>query len=101
MTSIIKERQLTQQQQELLELKEIAPEKFNPDHNSNSGFIKKNCEYRNYTQEEVAKLLTASKSTYVNTAADALIEPLEKKYSVLSREAVEQLVQEYLKNRKQ
>lgn len=66
MDSVLKERQLTESQQEMLELSQEVPEKFDLDFdfklNNQVSDKKTETRYRTYTMEEINKLLAASYS---------------------------------------
>lgn len=99
MEAVLKERQLSPSQEEELELREVAPEKFGPEFDAEFQFklnqraadTKKQETYRHYTREEVNALIAASKA------------PVEKppvlertsEYSTYTREQVQVLLRDY------
>lgn len=96
MSGVIKERQITEAQQEQLELEELAPEKFDPEiefkvnkHASNN---RDEIRYGTYTMAEVAALLAASKAPPKATETSSLS---MKDYPTLSREEASRLVREH------
>ena len=103
MLAVINERQLTQAQEERLELEELAPDKFDPEisfklnkHASNN--TKEN-NFRYLTMEEVAALLAASKAPSVLPEKKQITQ-----YETMPREMAERLVREhyeYLEKQKQ
>lgn len=106
MEAIIKEKQLTPAQEDELELREIMPEKFEPEFrpevtfkvNKKAGDPVKDAGYREYTREEVAALLAASKAP---TESPPVIEPTV--YPTMTREQCEALMADhfaYIENEK-
>ena len=106
MNAIIKERQLTPEQEEELELKEVAPEKFEPEFDPDFEFkVNKKASdrykpmtYRPLTREECAALIAASNAPY---EPEPVLDRVE--YPTLPREEAERLVREhyeYLENEK-
>lgn len=98
MRAIIDERQLTPAQEEEMELREVAPEKFEPEFDPELEFkINKKAAdpvktdgMRPYTREEVARLLAASNAPIEPTPAAP-----RKEYETLSREQVQALMTEH------
>ena len=93
--AVINERQITEEQQEQLELEEMAPEKFDPEitfkvnkHASNIPRDPSN--YGTYTREQVAALLAASKAP---CEPSPVLEKTE--YPTMTREECERLVTEH------
>lgn len=99
MNAIIKERQLTPDQIEELELKKIVPEKFEPEFdpdyefrvNKSASDRSRDVGYTTYTMEEVAALLAASRAPHKAPKPTTL----RIEYEILSREECERLVQEH------
>lgn len=104
MRSVVDERQITEEQQEMLELEELAPEKFDPEvifiANKHAADPHEFQTYGEpYTKEQVAALLIASK-------APPRVEPTEPPqwYPTMTREEAEFLVNDhyaYLEQEKQ
>lgn len=99
MDSILRERQLTPVQEEEVELRHVAPEKFEPVFDPElefklnkkaSNHTKKQSPYRHYTMEEAAALIAASEASFEQSEA-----PKRKEYPTYSRQQVEQFVQEH------
>lgn len=106
MNAIIKERQLTPEQEEELELKEVAPEKFEPEFDAELEFkVNKKASdrykpmsYRPMTREECAALIAAS-----NAPVEPFPVPERREYPTYTREQVQELMREhfeYLENEK-
>lgn len=97
MDSILKERQLTPAQEEEIELREMAPEKYEPEFDAEFEIplrkkvaAPKKSGYRTYTREEVAELIAASNAPFER------FEPMERiEYPTLPREEAERLVREH------
>lgn len=98
MTAIMKERQLTEYQQEMLELEQEAPEKFDPEFefkvNQQASDRKKENRYTTYSRGEVLTLLTANP---VTSESESYIEPTY--YPPLEREVAERLIQEHFEHK--
>lgn len=94
MIAVLNERQLTEEQQERLELEEMAPEKFDPEItfkvNKNASNLHKEAVYGTYTREQVAILLAASKA---QCRPSPIVE--KKEYPTMTREECERLVREH------
>ena len=95
--AIINEKQITEAQAIQLELKEMAPEKFDPEItfkvNKSASNVTKEFRYGTYTREQVAKLLAAS-----NAPCEVEPKPLTttaKQYPTITREECERLVREH------
>lgn len=93
MEGILKERQITEEQREILE-EEFIPEKFDPEvtflANKDAADIKKTSGYSTYSREDVNRLMAASK------APPKQIETPEKRdYPIMSREECERLMKEH------
>lgn len=94
MDAIIKERQLTPEQKEELELKKSNPEKFEVDLeldfkiNKKAADPKKTDGYRTYTADEVAELLAVSDAP----TKEPEIYVSVKKYGTYTREQVEEFM---------
>lgn len=104
MEAVLSERQLSASQIEELELRDIAPDKFDHEFeflvNKQAADVKKQSSpYRTYTQEEVTKLLAASNAPCESPA------PIEQRsYEYMSRERAEELIREhyaYIENKLQ
>ena len=96
MRSIIDERQLTPAQEDDLELRKIAPEKFeefDPEvtfiANKKAADHKKTGGYRMMTREEVAELIAASKTNYDQPATMEQI-----KYPIFDRARLEEMLRQ-------
>jgi hypothetical protein len=100
MVGIINERQLTEEQQEQLELEKSNPEKFDAEFefklnktvSDKATLENKSYKYRTYTMAEVNALLEASK------AGTPIVEPEPRQvsqYDYMSRELAERLVREH------
>lgn len=96
MTAILKERQLTESQQEMLELEEEVPEKFDPDfefaiNKHASDRHQKSSNYGHPTREQVAAWLAASERKDPTPSY-----PTERfDYVPMDRETAERLVREH------
>ncbi len=94
MLAVINERQITEEQQEQLELEEMAPEKFDPEItfkvNKHASNVPRDTSYGTYTREQVAALLAASKAP---CEPSPVLEKTE--YPTMSREECERLVREH------
>lgn len=95
MRSVVDERQITEEQQEMLELEELAPEKFDPEitfiANKHAADPHEFQTYGEpYTREQVAALLAASK-------APPKVEPTEERmqYPTMTREEAEFLMTDH------
>lgn len=105
MDAIIKERQLTPAQEEELDLREIAPDKFEPEFDPDIQFrvnkhaadpVKSNG-YGFYSREDVAELMSSTGETYVSPKETDL------NYPTFSLEQVQQFMRdhdEYLERKK-
>jgi hypothetical protein len=96
MEAVINERQLTEYQQEILELQEQAPEKFDLEfdfklNKSASDRHVKTSQYRTYTQEEVAELMRAS----FDKPKEEVPKSTPIDYEPMDRETAERLVREH------
>jgi paraquat-inducible protein B len=100
MLAVINERQLTKRQEELVELSASNPEKFDYEFefklNNKAPDKKPKTGYRTYTQEEVQKLLEASRTPYKSPEITK-----KTSYPPLPRELAEKFVREYLEYKKQ
>lgn len=96
MTAVIRERQVTEAQQEQLELEELAPDKFDPEIefkvNKQASNNRKEIRYGTYTREQVAALIAASKASY---EPETPHRSASSNYPTLSREECERLVREH------
>lgn len=100
MTAIINERQLTPDQEDEIELQEIAPEKFEPKFDPDLEFKlnKKAADpsgsmrYEPYTREEVAALIEATNAPYESPPGMEC-----RKYGTYTREQVAKLMQEQMR----
>lgn len=98
MIAVIKERQLIPAQEEEIELREAAPEKFEPEFdaelefklNKRAASPRKGGGYREYTREEVAKLLAASEAPFEPPQVAPRVD-----YPTYSREQVQELMREH------
>lgn len=94
MLAIMKERQITEAQQEMLELEEQAPEKFDAEFefkvNKHASDRSRETRYRTLTREECAALLAAS-----NAPFEPEVRPEPVDYPTLPREEAERLVREH------
>lgn len=97
MTAVMNERQITEQQQEQLDLQESAPEKYDVQDldlefkiNKQSSNNRQEVRYRAPTREEVAALLAAS-----NAPVEIITKPHNYDYPTLSREECSRLVREH------
>lgn len=92
MLAVINEKQLTEEEAALVELEELAPEKFNPDIqfkvNKEKSNVKRDIRYRNLTREETAVLIAASSITI---KAPPLLSPILD-YPTYTREDVQALM---------
>jgi len=90
MIAILNERQITEQQEELIELSRSTPEKFDHEFEFQLNNATKT-KYRTYTQEEVQRLIEASKAP-----CEVPKTPIKKtRYQAPPRELVEKLVREF------
>jgi hypothetical protein len=95
MEAIVNERQLTPAQEEELELKQTAPQKFDPDlqfklNKSAASPKREPSRYRTLTREEVAELLAASNEPIKSTPP---LQPID--YLTYSREEVQELMRQH------
>lgn len=98
MESILSERRLTQAQEEELELREMSPEKFEPEFDADFEFkmheeaadSKKSRGYTTYSKHEVAKLMAASNAEFKPRVPE---EP--KDYHTYSFAQVQELMHEH------
>jgi hypothetical protein len=100
MRAVIKERQLSEQEQEIIDLESLAPEKFDLEVefkvNQHAADKKKDYGYRTLSREDVATLLaiSASKKTKNNNSLKYL------EYNTYSKEEVQELIAEFLSRKK-
>ena len=82
MESILKERQLSNSEQEMLELEKQAPEKFDLEFdfkiNQDASDRKKDTRYTTYTREEITDLLAASKAPVITPVIEDCKDPYPK-----------------------
>lgn len=95
MTGILRERQVTEAQQDLLDLEEMAPDKFDPEiqfaiSKVISATPSKDVRYTTYSREQVAKLMNASGIKHTPPE-----DQMTTKYSDMPRETAERLVREH------
>ena len=95
MTSILRERQVTEAQQDMLDLEEMAPDKFDPEiqfaiSKAISAIPGKDIRYSTYTREQTAKLLAAS-----GIQETPKEERMVNNYDYMPRETAERLVREH------
>lgn len=100
MLSIIKERQLSKEEKEALELEKEAPYKFDPElqfviQKNNMGEFKEK-KYRTLTLSETQALLAASNKP----VAEKPKHDVKSNYSTYSREQVEKMVREHFQYKK-
>lgn len=96
MISIINERQVTEEQQEMLELEQQAPEKFDPEfefmlNKHASDRQPKTSKYQTLTPEETRRLLEASFGERKTVEEPRVV----KDYEPLDRETAARLVREH------
>ena len=96
MEAILRERQLTEEQLEILELEKQVPEKFDYEfefklNKHASDFKNKSSRYRTYTPGEVAALLAASDGETSSFESEAP----KREYEPMPREMAERLVREH------
>jgi hypothetical protein len=100
MMSIINERQLTEEQEEQIELEQLSPEKFdleldfklNKSSSDKSTMESKSYKYKTYTMAEVNALLEASRA---DTPIIKEYREAPAVYEHISRETAERLVKEH------
>ena len=95
MTGVLKERQVTEAQQDLLDLEEMEPDKFDPEiqfaiSKVISATPSKDIRYSTYSREQVAKLMAASGIKHT-----PLEERMVHNYDFMPRETAERLVREH------
>lgn len=95
MTGVLKERQVTEAQQDLLDLEEMAPDKFDPEiqfkvfkHENDEP--RETRQYGTLTREQTARLLSAS-----GIKETPKEERMVNNYDYMPRETAERLVREY------
>lgn len=95
MLAVIKEKQVTEEQADQLELEALAPEKFNPDLqfkiNKHASNVQKEMKYKILTREETAELIYASNAPYDTPSLPSS----NKSYPTYTREQAEAMVREH------